>query len=245
MKTADLKAGELYAVRHIYEPCLLMSTAVYERRSGRMGPERWALAKAGTKPHRDQPKFHSQGRIDYGFVVLAGPADALTGADRDSILRHLVEHGESKYAVPEGTSIQMVFSAVAFTGEYARVQEEQRARKDAETARKQKRVDEYNAVVDGLNAMLGDMPLERVEVGWDEPPTGVKLTLGQARRVLEAARIDLPPMADVDTGASIEDRRRRIKADAEDAKKALRRAQAHFEGLCNELAALRREELEA
>ncbi len=41
---------------------------------------------------------------------------------------------------------------------------------------------------------------------------------------------------------SIEDRRRRLEADAEDARKALRRAQAHFDGLWNELAALRREE---
>jgi hypothetical protein len=41
---------------------------------------------------------------------------------------------------------------------------------------------------------------------------------------------------------SIEDRRRRLEADAEDARKALQRARARFEGLCDELVELQREE---
>jgi hypothetical protein len=43
----------------------------------------------------------------------------------------------------------------------------------------------------------------------------------------------------------IEARRRRLEADIADAKKTLNRAQWHFDSLCNELAALRREEMEA
>lgn len=43
----------------------------------------------------------------------------------------------------------------------------------------------------------------------------------------------------------IEARRRRLEADIADAKKTLNRAQRHFDSLCNELAALRREEMEA
>lgn len=37
----------------------------------------------------------------------------------------------------------------------------------------------------------------------------------------------------------IAERRRRLKADAEDAHKALGRAQQHYDNLCNELAALK------
>lgn len=190
MKTADLKIGQLYAVRHIYEPCLLLSTAVYERSTGRMGPAKWALAKPGTKPHRDQSKFFGQGRVDCGFAVLAGPVAKLgcirAEADAQSILDFLVAHGEDESVVPKGTSIQLVFSAVAFTGEYEAVRAETEARKAAETARKQKRVDEYNAVVDGLNTMLGDMPLRRAEVEWNDPPPVVGLSLAQARTLLAA-----------------------------------------------------------
>lgn len=41
---------------------------------------------------------------------------------------------------------------------------------------------------------------------------------------------------------SIEERRRRLEADAEDARKALQRAQALFESICDELVELRYEE---
>lgn len=190
MKTADLKVGELYAVRHVYEPCLLLSTAVYERRSGRMGAEKWALAKPGTKPHRDQSKFFGQGRVDSGFVVLAGPVAKLgcvrSEADAQSILDFLVAHGDADAVAPKGASIQMVFSSVAFTGEYETVQAEAEARKAAETARKQKRVDEYNTLIDGLNTVLGDKPLRRAEVEWGEPPMKVELSLEQARALIAA-----------------------------------------------------------
>ena len=45
--------------------------------------------------------------------------------------------------------------------------------------------------------------------------------------------------------ASFEERQRRLKADAEDARKTRNRAQQHYDSLCNELAALRSEETEA
>ena len=44
---------------------------------------------------------------------------------------------------------------------------------------------------------------------------------------------------------SFEERRRRLKADAEDARKTLNRAQRHYDSLRDELAALRRGEMEA
>lgn len=44
--------------------------------------------------------------------------------------------------------------------------------------------------------------------------------------------------------ATFANRRRRLEADIADAKKSLNRAQARFDGLCDELAALRREERE-
>jgi hypothetical protein len=72
-------------------------------------------------------------------------------------------------------------------------------------------------------------------------PTQIKVRAhGAGERPAPAVTpaVEPAPAAAVPIG----ERRRRLEADAEDARKAYQRAHAHFNSLCDELAALRREE---
>jgi anti-anti-sigma factor len=77
--------------------------------------------------------------------------------------------------------------------------------------------------------------------------TGLDKTLIIASDVESAVAFFQPPQIEDDDEPepSFEDRRRRLEADIEDARKTLNRAQSHFNKLCDEAAALRREEMEA
>lgn len=70
--------------------------------------------------------------------------------------------------------------------------------------------------------------------GVRQPPRAITLPSDEAFAAM---------VADSKPADSIADRRRRLEADAEDAKKALWNAQRLYDRICNELAELRHEEM--
>jgi hypothetical protein len=199
MKTADLKAGEIYAVRRArYDhPCLLLSTDVYreQRFSWSNKPDDYQIAPAGTKPSASK-SFASP--TCYGFITLNGDADMLAGLDVAATLGAILAGGSA--GRPEGTSIKFVTSPAAFLGRFEEHQAAERERLNAEQAsrnrekeRRQAVAHRHNTVVDRFNAALReDLIAQVADDGYSEP-TGVKLTLAQAEALadlLDAIRAD-------------------------------------------------------
>ena len=189
MKTADLKAGELYAVRRQSRPCLLLSTDVYreQRHSWSDKPNEYQLAPTGTKPVASK-SYASP--TSYGFITLAGEADVLAALDVPATLAAVL--ADSRTGRPDGVGIEFVTSAAAILGRYDEYVKAERERLDAAQARRdrerQKRlalVDRHNAVAARLNAVLGEDVIPRKQPDGYGEPMCVELTFAVAEELAD------------------------------------------------------------
>lgn len=193
MKRADLKAGETYAVRRQYRPCVLLSTDVYRRQQFTWSskPDDYAIAPAGTKPGASK-SFASP--TCYGFITLSGDADTLAGLDVAATLAAILADGSA--GRPQDTSIEFVTSTSAFLGRYAEHEAAERERREATQARW--RIEEsqraaaharHDAVARRLNTALGEDALRRSS---ESSPTHVSIPLAQAEALAELLEILRP-----------------------------------------------------
>lgn len=183
MKRSDLKAGVLYAVKHGWQPALLLSTDVYEELFRTRGGVSYSPAP-DHKPGKDPSKAWGFDRRNYGFLAAEGPRAELKSIDVAAYLAAIVGGDRDYCDRYEHTRLRLITALGQIEGCFDEVQ----AEKDAfETSRKQREAESrerYNAVVDRLNVVLGDKPLERVE-RWGGPHE-VTLTLAQARVIADA-----------------------------------------------------------
>jgi hypothetical protein len=152
MKAADLKAGELYAVRHSDEPHLLLSD-----------------------------KVHSNWYTRHGYVMLRGPADVLRLVDLAVCLAHLEEYGLHPQCIPPGCHITMAISLPSILGPFGEVMAVRDAKEAEKLARYKQLLDRYNAAVDVINLLLGAQYLipHGREHSYGDPPATITLTLEQ------------------------------------------------------------------
>ena len=188
MKTAELKAGELYAVRRQYHPCLLLSTNVYreERAVWSSRPTEYHETSAGTKPHGAS----SYTAPNFGFLTVAGEADLLAGLDVQTTLAAILKDGRN--GRPQDTSVELVTSPAAFLGRYAEHQavlqkrlDAEQARLDRERQRKAAVAHRHNAVVGRLNKALGEDLIARVRDDGYSEPDAVTLTFNAAEAIAD------------------------------------------------------------
>lgn len=182
MKSVDLKAGEIYAVRHRYEPCMLLDTAVHCELFPGRGNISYTPA-ADHKPGRDKSKGWGFDRRDYGYLLLAGTREALAAVDWVAAYEALLETGR----LPEDSDVRVLLatSLASILGPFERVRAEQDAQRDVEAERRRKESAAYNAIVDRLNTVLPEAHRiwrAREEAG---APLDLTLTLEQARLIAE------------------------------------------------------------
>lgn len=189
MKTADLKAGEVYAVRRAGQPCMLLSTEVYSLKSSLRFPDSIAPAPAGVKPRRD-PTSLAWGKKDYGFVLLAGGLEDLTAVNAEEALAEIVEHG--RLGAPEDTSVEFVTHVTEILApytEYQAAEEERmaamRKRLEEDDARRESAKQRYDAVAARLNAVLSSGQIKSAKQASLVEPTGMALTLSQAEEIAD------------------------------------------------------------
>lgn len=190
MKAKDLKAGELYAVRRQYHPCLLLSTDVHQRQryTWTSKPDEYTPAPTGTKP-RQSSSFASP--TEYGYVTLTGDRETLAKLDPAQALADIAGDGY-RSKLPEGVSIVFVTSTAAFLGRFEEhVKAELRRlaaaneRRDLEGQRRRERVERHNAVVRRFNAALGGDVINLVPPVAYNGPLGVMLPFDVAERIAE------------------------------------------------------------
>lgn len=188
MKTADLKAGELYAVKYKSGPCLLLSADIHEELAGR-GSVTYSPAP-GRKPQRDPSKSWGFDKRNYGFLVLNASTEVLAEVDVPALLAAVITEGRG--AIPEDAYLDLVTSPAAILGRYEahlKAERERMAMEDARRDRaKQRRlvaVARHNTVARRLNVALGSESIRLAELDGYSEPTGVALTLAQAERVAD------------------------------------------------------------
>lgn len=185
MKRADLKAGEIYAVRRAQNPRLLLSPDVYRWKSSDRQPDSYDLAPPGTKPRRD-PQYWGYTRTNYGYLTLEGDLDTLAGIDVESALAAIVA-GKS---APVDTSVKVVTESSAILAPYAVHQANEQAKHDAYIAqRDRERVvraaaqARHDAVARRLNAILREDVLRRADE--HSTPTHIELPIAQAEALAD------------------------------------------------------------
>lgn len=188
MKTADLKPGDLYAVRRQHHPCLLLSTIVYreDRAVWSDRPTEYHATPAGTKP-RGASSFTAR---EFGFLTVAGEADALARLDAETVLAAILKDGRK--GAPKDTSVELVTSPAAFLGTYAEHQavlqkrhSAEQARLDRERQRMAAAAHRHNAVAGRLNAALGEDWIAGVPDDGCSEPSAVTLSFAAAEALAD------------------------------------------------------------
>lgn len=185
MKSKLLKAGNIYAVRNVYEPCLLIDTTVHVQHLRPRGATSYGPA-ANHTPCRDTSQSYGFDSWNYGYLMVKGTPEALASVNVLAAHASLLTNGRP----PETSAIEVQFvtSAAAILGPYARIRARDQEQREREAARRQEVVDQYNAIAEQLNTVLWDQPLTTADAELHVEPEGVRLTFNQASALANALK---------------------------------------------------------
>lgn len=187
MDKADIIPGVVYAHRS-GKPVRLITNRIYGLKVVKDKPVYELAPRVITAARRD-PRTTGN-RVDYGYLVLSPqPVVANSATKLKEIAVHdLLDSDELPllHKVPKGFQIELVTALSSLRGEWAVIQEKDRAEAEARQAAETVARDGYNELARQLNKYLGERPVRILDRVYDPVPEAFELTPGQVRLLLDA-----------------------------------------------------------